>query len=200
MMRTLILLLLILVVAGCAPTRETTIAEIVPFKTYKAEREDVKTAIRVFCEREGFTVVEEELAPSQAGWVTGRIGEHSVPPFFKITLNSKHNESTRFVTLAHELAHVYCGHLGGHPKRRWPDRSAVPVETREFEAESAAYIVAKRRRIESGSERYLSDYLQSHSEVPPLDVELVIRVADRIEKMGHTLRPPRKGESVQEND
>jgi hypothetical protein len=152
------------------------------------------------CEREGFTVVEEELAPSQAGWVTGRIGERSVPPFFKITLNSKHNESTRFVTLAHELAHVYCGHLGGHPKRRWPDRSAVPVETREFEAESTAYIVAKRRRIESGSERYLSDYLQSHSEVPPLDVELVIRAADRIEKMGHTLRPPRKGESGQEND
>ena len=152
------------------------------------------------CEREGFTVVEEELAPSQAGWVTGRISEHSVPPFFKITLNAKHNESTRFVTLAHELAHVYCGHLGGHPKRRWPDRSAVPVKTREFEAESAAYIVAKRRRIESGSERYLSDYLQSHSEVPPLDVELVIRVADRIEKMGHTLQPPRKGEIEKEDD
>jgi hypothetical protein len=152
------------------------------------------------CRREGFTVVEEDLPNSQAGSVRGHIGEKSVPPYFKITLNAKHNEPARYVTLAHELAHIYCGHLGGHPRKRWPDRRELPLSVREFEAESAAYIVSKRRNIASGSERYLADYLNTHSEVPPIDVELVIRVADRIEKMAHKLRPLRKNEREEEVD
>jgi hypothetical protein len=144
------------------------------------------------CRREGFTIVEKELPASQAGSVSGRIDEDSKPPYFEITLNAVHAEPTRFVTLAHELAHIYCGHLGGHPRKRWPDRSDLSLDMREFEAELAAYIVAKRRRIASGSDRYLSEYLNTHDEVPPIDVELVIRVSDRIEKMGHALRPLRQ--------
>lgn len=157
-----------------------------------------KTVLRN-CKREGFTIAEADLPPTLAGFVEGSIGEHSVPPFFKITLNVKHNDTARFV-LAHELAHVYCGHLGGHPAKRWPDRTGVPLEVREFEAESTAYIVAKRRNIESGSDRYLADYLDTHSEVPPVDVELVVKVADRIEKMGYRLRPLRKNESEETTD
>jgi hypothetical protein len=144
------------------------------------------------CEREGFVVLEQKLPKTRAGWVEGHIGADSVSPYFRITLNADHEEPARFVTLAHELAHVYCGHLGGHPMKRWPNRSQAPLDTREFEAESAAYLVAKRRNIESGSERYLSDYLRSHSEIPGIDVELVVKVADRIETMGHALRPLRK--------
>lgn len=120
------------------------------------------------CRREGFTIVEKELPVSQAGSVSGRIDEDSTPPYFEITLNSVHPEPARFVTLAHELAHIYCGHLGGHP------------------------------RIASGSDRYLSEYLNAHAEVPPIDVGLVIRVSDRIEKMGHALRPLRQNQN--END
>jgi hypothetical protein len=144
------------------------------------------------CRREGFTVVAQELPTDQAGSVKGRIDEDSNPPYFEIKLNACHTEPARFVTLAHELAHIYCGHLGGHPSKRWPDRSHLPMDIREFEAESAAYIVAKRRGIASGSDRYLSEYLNTHAEVPPIDVELVIRVSDRIEKMGHAVRPLRK--------
>jgi hypothetical protein len=147
------------------------------------------------CRREGFTVVEKELPPTQAGSVRGRIDQHSNPPYFEIRLNAVHTEPARFVTLAHELAHVYCGHLGGHPRKRWPDRSGLPLDICEFEAESAAYIIAKRRGIASGSDRYLSEYLDGHAEVPPIDVELVIRVSDRIEKMGHAVRPLRKNQS-----
>ena len=150
------------------------------------------------CHREVFTVVEMELPADQAGSVRGRIAADSTPPYFEIRLNAVHTETARFVTLAHELAHVYCGHLGGHPRKRWPDRSDLPLDIREFEAESAAYIVAKRRGIASGSDRYLSEYLNTHAEVPPVDMELVIRVSDRIEKMGHALRPLRKDQSDEE--
>ena len=154
----------------------------------------------LFVDREGFTVVEKELPASQAGSVSGRIDEDSSPPYFEITLNAAHTEAARFVTLAHELAHIYCGHLGGHPKKRWPDRSGLPLDSREFEAESAAYIVALRRRIASGSDRYLSEYLKMHDEVPPISVELVIRASDRIEKMGYALRPLRRNQDEDEAD
>jgi hypothetical protein len=56
MMRLRTLFVFVLLVAGCAPTRETHLSEIVPYRSYKAEREDVKTALRVFCEREEFVV------------------------------------------------------------------------------------------------------------------------------------------------
>ena len=56
-MRTLTLAFVtLLIVSGCAPSRESRLAEIVPYRTYKAERDDMKTALRVFCEREGFVV------------------------------------------------------------------------------------------------------------------------------------------------
>jgi hypothetical protein len=147
------------------------------------------------CRREGFTVAEVKLPANQAGSVSGSIGEHSNPPYFEIRLNAVHTETARFVTLVHELAHIYCGHLGGHPRKRWPHRSDLALDVREFEAESVAYIVTIRRGIASGSDRYLSEYLTAHTEVPPVDVELVIRVSDRIEKMGHALRPLRKNQS-----
>jgi len=42
-------------------------------------------------------------------------------------LNAVYTEPARFVTLAHELAHIYCGHFGGHPRKRWPRRSHLPL-------------------------------------------------------------------------
>ena len=163
-----------------------------PFHTEGTVPELVWKTVLKNCEREGFVISEQKLPKTKAGWVEGHIGADSAPPYFRITLNADHVEAARFVTLAHELAHVYCGHLGGHPKRRWPDRSQVPLGTREFEAESAAYLVAKRRNIDGGSERYLSDYLSSHSDIPAIEIELVVKVAHRIESMGHALRPLRK--------
>jgi hypothetical protein len=180
---------------------DTAPAELLdPFHAEGQVPEFVWKTVLKNCRREGFTVVEKELPATQAGFVRGSIDEHSEPPYFDITLNANNTEPARFVTLAHELAHVYCGHLGGHPWKLWPDRSDLTLDTREFEAESAAYIVTKRRGIESGSERHLSEYLDTHPEVTRVDVELVIKVADRIEKMKYALRPLRKNQSEEETD
>jgi hypothetical protein len=35
-----------------------------------------------------------------------------VPLRYELKLNSKHSASENYATLAHELGHLYCGHLG----------------------------------------------------------------------------------------
>jgi len=37
---------------------------------------------------------------------------------FRVKVNAKHDLPTRFATLAHELGHIYCGHLGTDSKGR----------------------------------------------------------------------------------
>ena len=41
----------------------------------------------------------------------------NVPVRYQVVLNSRHSPAAQFATLAHELAHLYCGHLGtSNPK------------------------------------------------------------------------------------
>ncbi len=67
-------------------------------------------------------------------------------------------KETRFVTVAHELAHLYLGHLGADLVRRVPDRRNISHALQEVEAEMAAYLVAMRNGLRPRSESYLSDY------------------------------------------
>ena len=53
-------------------------------------------------------------------------------PSFRITVNDRLQPSEQFVTLAHELGHIFCGHLGACTSRTgkdeesgWPDRRSV---------------------------------------------------------------------------
>jgi hypothetical protein len=45
-----------------------------------------------------------------------------VPLWFEILLNSVLSTEARYGTLVHELAHLYCGHLGTPNGRWWPNR------------------------------------------------------------------------------
>jgi hypothetical protein len=42
---------------------------------------------------------------------------------FRVKINRQLDRPGRFATLAHELGHTYCGHLGGDARDRWADRS-----------------------------------------------------------------------------
>jgi hypothetical protein len=110
-------------------------------------------------------------------------------PSFRITVNDRLQPAERFVTIAHELAHIFCGHLGPCSSRTgkeeesgWPDRRSVGHPEKEVEAEATAYLVASRAGLVTRS----ADYLKTHAKranMTSVDVELIVRAAARIERL-----------------
>jgi uncharacterized protein DUF955 len=111
---------------------------------------------------------------------------------YELFLNRSHSAEVQYATLVHELGHLYCGHLGTPNARWWPDRSCLPREVEEFEAESISYLVCTRRAIEPPSPQYLNGYLSSDGDIPSISLDCVLKVAGLIEQMGRHRLPPRK--------
>ena len=107
---------------------------------------------------------------------------HRIPPFH-LVLNSKHSEAQQLGTLAHELAHVFCGHLGYLEEGFWPDRRSASKTTREFEAEAVAYLVTDRLNLDIGSVQYLAGYLSDDKRLPNYSLDTVLKAVNRIEEM-----------------
>ncbi len=75
---------------------------------------------------------------------------------WKIRLNTRDRADVRAVTLAHELAHVYCGHVGPSHAGDWPDRRAMNRIAQEIEAEMAAGVFAVMANIVSSAPERLN--------------------------------------------
>jgi hypothetical protein len=115
-----------------------------------------------------------------------------LPVRYQLLLNARHTGEAQYATLIHELAHLYCGHLGTPDPRSWPDRSQLSNEVEEFEAESVSYLLCGRAGIDSPSAEYLGSYLRMHSEPPNISLECVLKSAGLIEQMGREHLKPRK--------
>ena len=107
-----------------------------------------------------------------------------VPLRYELLLNRDHSSEAQFATLVHELAHLYCGHLGTPNEQWWPDRRGLRRAIREFEAESVCYVVCGRAGIDNPSDKYLAGYIGQNSCVPEISLECVMAAAGLIEKMG----------------
>ena len=107
-----------------------------------------------------------------------------IPVRYELILNSELSREATYATLAHELAHLYCGHLGTPNSKWWPDRRGLNPPLREFEAESASYIVCRRRGIETPSEEYLSGYARRNATTPSISLECVMKAAGLVDQMG----------------
>lgn len=99
---------------------------------------------------------------------------------FRVKLNAKHDLPTRFATLAHELGHIYCGHVGRDRKGRWPDRSHLPVELHETEAEAVAWLVCQRNGVEARSKEYLSSLI-ARVDLTQVSLYAIFEAANRVE-------------------
>jgi hypothetical protein len=115
----------------------------------------------------------------------------TVPVRYELLLNSSLSREATYATIAHELAHLYCGHLGTLDSRWWPDRQSLSHELREFEAESVSYLLCSRLGIENPSAEYLSGYIKKHNDTPKISLDCVIKSAGLIEQMGRERLKPR---------
>jgi IrrE N-terminal-like domain len=102
---------------------------------------------------------------------------------YRMLVNKNHLPAVRFATLAHELAHLFLGHLGpdkglGVPLRQRPDH-----RWGELESESVALVVCARNGVASKSETYLTDFVDQNTTVEDLDIYQIMRAAGQIETL-----------------
>jgi hypothetical protein len=100
---------------------------------------------------------------------------------YSMSINRNHEAPIQFVTIAHELAHLFLGHLGADSKLHIPDRRGLSHQQVELEAESVAYLICERNGVTSASETYLKDFVERNATVDALDVYQVMRAAGQVE-------------------
>ena len=115
---------------------------------------------------------------------------------YELLLNARHSPEAKYATLVHELAHLYCGHLGTPNCKWWPNRCGLPKTEKEFEAESVAFLVCSRLGIENPSLEYLYGYVKDHSRTPAISLDCVLKSAGLIEQMGRGRLGLRKEKGV----
>ncbi|WP_371606065.1 reverse transcriptase domain-containing protein [Streptomyces sp. NBC_01213] len=116
------------------------------------------------------------------------------PTLFEIEVNRNLPLLDRYATLAHELGHLLCGHLGAGPGSSWPDRKSRPFSDAErvtahardeVEAESIAYMVLKRLDPDVQMGDYIIGHLGVGQQVPEsVALNLTFKAAGLIIEMG----------------
>ncbi|QCO55886.1 ImmA/IrrE family metallo-endopeptidase [Pseudorhodobacter turbinis] len=130
--------------------------------------------------KERIDLVVLDSGDGQAGWIRllAESKAETGKNVYQLAYNRNHAAPTRFVTVAHELAHLYLGHLGSDAGRRVPYRRDTPHELMEVEAEMVAYLVAMRNGLKPRSESYLANYKGAFED---LNLYAVTRAVNAVE-------------------
>jgi hypothetical protein len=126
-------------------------------------------------QQQEFTITNKQTAKSMR-----------IPVWFELLLNSGLSAEAKYGTLVHELAHLYCGHLGTPNDRWWPDRQNLSQVAREFEAESVSYLVCARLGIDTASEEYLAGYVRRCPVTPSISLDRIIKSVWLLEQMARS--------------
>lgn len=134
-----------------------------------------------------------QLSSTNAGFATISVGQSEMK--MRIGLHDELDGSSRYGVLLHELAHIYLGHLGGDKDGWWPSRGNLARRAMEVEAEAVAYIVSRRAGLEGSSPHYVSRYLDGETTLQAISLDLIAKVAGRLEQMSMNIlgkRRPRR--------
>lgn len=115
-------------------------------------------------------------------------------PKFKmrVAVHDGLDESGRYAVLCHEMAHILLGHLGTDKDVWWPSRAGLDHQTVEIEAEAVAHIVLSRVGLKSASAPYLSNFIKDGVAPQSVSLDLIAKIAGKIEEMSYTTRKPPK--------
>jgi hypothetical protein len=138
------------------------------------------------CTRAGIAIENHLLHPDLAGSIRpNQTG-------YQIRINATHTRTQQFATIAHELGHLFCGHLGRPKDEWWPERpTKLDLKTRELEAEAVAWLVCQRFRVMPASASYLSSHLKKGTELPVFSLDAILVAAGAIEEMAKGQLPAR---------
>ena len=141
------------------------------------------------CERDRIQVARKAMGETRGGMATSRAQDPAWK--IRIVLRADCGEAAAYTVLCHELAHVYLGHLGADRDGVWPYRANLSEAVAEIEAEATAHVVCARAGLSTRSAEYLSGYVDESADLDAISLDLISRVAGRIEEMGRRLLPPR---------
>ena len=129
--------------------------------------------------------VDYDQGDTDAGYIVRETHskDKNVYSKYVVGMNRNHDAPTAFVTLAHELGHLFLGHLGADKKLGIEDRSRKKTRIEEIEAESVAYLVSRRNGVTCNSPRYLHAYVTSRDSTDTLDVYAIMLAAGHVEKL-----------------
>jgi hypothetical protein len=102
---------------------------------------------------------------------------------YRMHINRNHSPAVQFTTLAHELGHLFLGHMGLDKALSVPQRPQMSHTQRELEAESVAFLVCERNGVTSKSETYLNNHVTQNTTIDHIDLYQVMRAAGQVETL-----------------
>lgn len=172
-----------------------------PFSVLTTTPEDVVEAatqtLVANCVRDGVQVVRPRFGSQLAGCIS-REGDGSqpfqvkrkpptyadVPVRHLCEVDAGQTGVTAYATLAHELGHLYCGHIGTPNEKWWPDLRFKDHRTAEFEAEVVSAIAVARLDPTASMPPYLEQHLDSRPTIPEgMNLERVMKAAGLVVEM-----------------
>lgn len=128
--------------------------------------------------KENINCLEQNMQKGGAGYATTHKDGR-----FMVKVNEAYGINEKYSTLVHELAHIYCGHLGILKESWWKARSSLSLHVEEIEAESVSYLVCRRLGLKTLAMKYLSTYISKSKPLPSISIETILTVSNHIEKM-----------------
>jgi hypothetical protein len=134
-------------------------------------------------EARGIECRQNDAGDTQAGSirVVNRASSDLETTQYRIHINRNHKPPVQFASIAHELGHLFLGHLGKDSKKKIPLRPTLTLAMKELEAESVSYIVCSRNSVDSKAKTYLANYVDRNTTIDGLDIYLILRAAGQVE-------------------